>query len=224
MASDLENSLVNGGISPAAAKIISNAIANLATGRTNIGRQLADATPADRMRLIDSNTRRYVLTNLDYPAKSPPAERGVRRGRKHPYEDSQPASANPTIATPSVTGGKFMSVATGADNSVAQSEVTLRQADKGGPHARLNASTGEVEAVPFSIEFEPKGLLEGSVVEESGRTVIRIKIVNTALRSLLRKKLGVFTSITSAAGPCTLRVDDEIVGEGAAFVLLPEQG
>lgn len=222
MASDLEGSLVEGGLSPAAAKVISNAIANVATGRTNIGRQLADATPVDRMRLIDSDTRRYVLTNLDYPAKADPAGQFAPRGQRHPYEGSQPASSNPTINTPSVKGGAFVSVGSGSENEVAQSEVALNVKPMGGDHARLNSATGAVESVPIVVQFEPEGILEGEVVEEAGRTVIKIRIVATALRQLSSKRLGATTAITTPSGSGTLFVDGIEVGPGGAFVLMPE--
>lgn len=185
MPSDLENSLIDGGITPAAAKVISNAINNVATGRTNIGRQLADATPTQAMRMIDSDTRRYVLTNLDYPAKESVGGPTLPRGGQHPYEGSQPASANPTINTPGVKAGSFVSVNTGAENAVAQATVSLNVRQMGGQHARLNHSTGVIEAVPISVEFEPKGLLEAEVVEEAGRTVIKIRAINNALRDLM---------------------------------------
>lgn len=186
MPSDLENSLINGGVTPAAAKVISNAINNVATGRTNIGRQLADATPTKSMRLIDSDTRRYVLTNLDYPAKVAGAGGPtLPSDSRHPYEGSQPASTNPTINTPGVKAGSFVSVRTGAENEVSQAEVSLNVRQMGGQHARLNHATGAVEAVPILVEIEPKGLLEAEVIEEAGRTVIRIRAISTALRNLL---------------------------------------
>lgn len=186
MPSDLEVNLISGGVTPAAAKLISNAIDNVATGRTSIGRQLADATPTKALRMIDSDTRRYVLTNLDYPSKpTGPGGPTLPKDARHPYEESQPASANPTLDTPSVKAGAFVSVAAGAKNNVAQAEVSLNVRQMGGQHARLNHATGAVEAVPISIEFEPKGLLEGEVVEEAGRTIIRIRAISTALRNLI---------------------------------------
>lgn len=185
MASDIEKSLIDGGITPAAAKVISNALANVATGRTNIGRQLADATPTDSMRMIDADTRRYLLTNLDYPTDDPFRSR-VRstasqfrpRTSPHPYQDSQPASANPTLATPSVRPGQFVAVDTGTANEVAQSEVTLNVKNAGGQHARLNPATGQVEAVPLTVEIEPKGFMEGSVEETPQGTVIKLRLIH----------------------------------------------
>jgi len=183
MPSDLENSLIEGGISPSAAKLISNAIDNAATGRLSIGRQLSDATPAKRMRLIDGDTRKYVLDNLDYPLDSPFRERvQSKRGQyqprntQHPYEASQPATATPTLATPAVKGGNFVSVGTGTSDDVAQSEVTLKISQRGGAHARLNPSTGAVESVPISVEVQPKDMVEATVEERPEGTVVRIRL------------------------------------------------
>lgn len=184
MASDLEANLIMGGLTPAAAKVISNAISNAATGRTNIGRQLADATPADRMRVIDSDTRRYLLTNLDYPADNPFRSRLQStsgqyspHSKEHPYQNSQPASANPTLSTPGVKAGKFVAVAAATKDEVSQSEVTLRVAARGGSHARLNEATGEVEAVPILVEVEPKSRLEAVVEERPNATVIKLRFL-----------------------------------------------
>ena len=186
MPNDLETNLINGGVTPAAAKLISNAISNVATGRTSLGRQLADATPTKSMRLIDSDTRRYVLTNLDYPYRDTGAGGPtLPKDTQHPYEGSQPASANPTLNTPTVRAGAFVSVAQKAQNEVAQAEVSLNIKPMGGQHARLNHATGAVEAVPISVEFDPKGLLEAEVVEEAGRTVIKIRAISSALRALI---------------------------------------
>lgn len=185
MPSDLEANLILGGLTPAAAKVIANAIGNAATGRTNIGRQLSDATPVDRMRVIDSDTRRYVLTNLDYPIDSPFRSRlqntsaqYERNIKDHPYHDSQPASANPTLTTPGVKAGKFVAVSAATKDEVAQSEVTLRVAGRGGMHARLNDATGEVEAVPILVEVEPKSRLEAVVEERPNATVIKLRFLS----------------------------------------------
>ena len=222
MPSDLEGNLVEGGLSPAAAKLIANAIDNAATGRLSTGRQLEDVTPVDRMRLIDADTRRYVLTNLDYPSKANPGQYKPNN-KPHPYQDSQPATANPTISTPGVTAGKFVSVGTNTTNEVAQAEVSLNIQQMGGQHARLNPGSGAVEAVPISVRFEPEGLLEGEVIEEAGKTVIKIRVVNTALRQMIKKRLGATTSIsTQYGGAGTLHVNGQAVGSGGAFVFLPE--
>lgn len=178
MPSDLETNLILGGISPAAAKMISNAIANAASPRTNTGRQLEDSTPTKSMRMIDSNTRRYVLTNLDYPAsKTSPSSKYDPKNQEHPYSNSQPASSSPTISTPLITAGKFVSVGSQTTNNVAQTSVTLRVASRGGAHARLNPSTGEIESVPFLVEVDPKNKVDATVEERPDATVIRLRFL-----------------------------------------------
>lgn len=185
MPSDLEANLVSGGLTPAAAKLISNAIDNVATGRTLTGRQMADATPVEKMRLIDSDSRRYLFPNLDYPADSPfrsrvesTASQYKPHGKQHPYQDSQPASANPKLSTSTVKAGKYVAVSSATTNEVAQSEVTLRIADRKGLHARLNPATGEIEAVPILVEVDPKNRLEAVVEERPNATVIRLRMLN----------------------------------------------
>lgn len=184
MPSDLEANLVAGGLSPAAAKLISNAIANAATGRTVTGRQMADATPTEKMRLIDGDSRRYLFPNLDYPADSPfrsrvesTASRYTPKATAHPYQDSQPASSNPKLSTPTVKAGKYVAVSSVTANEVAQSEVTLRISDRKGAHARLNPATGEIEAVPILIEVDPQNRLEATVEERPNATVIRLRFL-----------------------------------------------
>ncbi len=192
MASDLEASLIDGGITAAAAKILSNAIENASTGKLSTSRQLEDATPTKKMRMIDSDTRRYLLTNLDHPKDNPfkrrihnPGDQYTPSNNQHPYEGSQPASSNPTLSTPLVKSGDFVQTENKTTNEVAQAEVALNIEDMGGQHARLNPSTGKVENVPISLDIQPKGLIDGEVVEEEGRTVIRLRVVNQSLRNFI---------------------------------------
>jgi hypothetical protein len=206
MASDIEKSLIDGGLTPAAAKVIANALGNVATGRTNIGRQLADATPADRMRMVDADTRRYLLTNLDYPTDDPfrsrirnTASQFTPRTSPHPYQDSQPASANPTLSTPNVSGGPFVSVSTSTANEVAQAGVTLNVKNAGGQHARLNPATGEVEAVPIRVEIEPQGFMEGAVEETPQGTVIKLRLIHPMFANQVKVWLTDGTGATVGA-------------------------
>lgn len=175
MASDLESTLVDGGITPAAAKAIANAIENAASAQLSLGRQYGDATPRDKLRMVDRDTRRYLLTNLDHQGAF---------GTKHPYESSQPATAQATLATPPVRGEGYVKVTNTPVDSVQQSQVDLNVQDLGGQHARMNPRNGAIETVPFSVEIEPKGLLEAEVSEESGRTVINIKIAQDLVEFL----------------------------------------
>ena len=167
MASDLEASLVDGGISPAAAKTIANAIQNAATAQVAIGRRYGDATPRDQLRMVSGQTRKYLLQNLDYSGPS---------GGRHPYDGSQPATAQGTLSTPAVKGKGYINVSQESVDSVQQAQIDLNVEDLGGQHARMNPRNGAIETVPLSVEIEPKGLLEAEVSEESGRTVIKIAL------------------------------------------------
>ena len=224
----LEASLIDGGIPATAAKILSNAISNANTGRTYQSRQTEDATPTQRMRMIDSDTRKYVLTNLDSPSGqnlndrlNSTASQFHPRDLSHPYEGSQPATANPTLAIPSVKGGNYVQTGRKTDGEVAQSEVTLDVEEKGGEHARLNKSTGKVESVPISVVVEPKGLLEAQVVEEEGKTLIKITVINDALRELLNWKFARTTAISGHGLGMTLFVEGAAVPAYGAQVLIP---
>ncbi len=177
MASDLEQDLIDGGIMPAAAKVISNAIANAASRRLTTGAQVTDGTPASRMRIIDSDARRYTFTNLDYDRTANRFSALPQAASRHPYEGSQPATGTPTLTTPAVRAGKFMSTTNGTSNEVAQSELTLRVSHRGGTHARLNTGTGEIEAVPFLIEVEPKNKVEAVVEERADATVLKLRFL-----------------------------------------------
>jgi hypothetical protein len=167
MATDLEATLVDGGITPAAAKAIANAIQNAASAQLSFGRRFGDATPRDKLRMVDANTRKYLLRNIDYSGP---------RGTPHPYADSQPATAQATLATPAVQGGGYINVTNKPVDSVQQAQIGLNVQDLGGQHARFNPASKAIESVPLSVEIEPKGLLEAEVSEESGRTVIRITL------------------------------------------------
>lgn len=179
MPSDLEVQLINGGVTPMAAKVISAAIANLTSGKVSLGRSIEDATPADKMRMITRETRDYILPNLDYASdkRFSPSPAFSPRNTRHPYEDSQPATGNPTISTPATKAGKYMAVASSTTNSVAQSEVSLRVAHRGGSHARLNPATGEIESVPLLVEADPKNSVEAVVEERPDATVIRLRML-----------------------------------------------
>lgn len=184
MPSDLESNLVDGGLSPALAKLISNAIDNAATKRLSTGGNVADATPVEKMRLIDSDTRRYMLTNLDYPVDNPFRARVQSKGGKytpretgHPYADSQPAAVSPTLSTQAVKAGKYISVAAASTNEVAQSEVSLSIVNRGGRHARFNPATGQIDSVPLLVEVQPQNKVEATVEERDDATVIRLRFI-----------------------------------------------
>lgn len=185
MPNELEVSLVVGGMAPAAAKIVANAIANVASPLKSTGRLYSDATPAKPMRMVDSDTRRYVLTNLDHAPeeafrRSLDRSGGTYKPRDtaHPYSDSQPATSQGTLATPSVKEGDYVSVTTTPKDSVAQSTVSLRVNQAGGPHLRLNSQSKAIDAVPFSVEIDQEQWVEARFEERPTGTVLRITLKN----------------------------------------------
>lgn len=191
MGSDIESGLVNGGLAPAAAKIVANAIANLSSEQLRLGRQLQDATPAKQLRMISPDSRKYVFTNLDHTKEDPFARSlGSKRGqfespdRNHPYQDSQPASASGTISTPAVKEGDFIAVSSTSKDSVKQATISLRINDFGGRHARINHSTKAVDSVPFSVEVDQEQFVEAKFEERPNGTVLRITLKNLTLLTL----------------------------------------
>lgn len=180
MPNDLENSLVSGGISPAAAKVIANAIANVASSQLSLGRQYGDATPAQQLRLVDSDARRYVLTNLDHEARKRHgrSSKYSPRDTKHPYEDSQPATAQPTLTAQAVRGEDYVSVGAGTQDSVAQSTVGLKVNQMGGQHARLNPATKTIDSVPFLIEPGQEQFIDAQFEERPEGTVLKLRLRN----------------------------------------------
>lgn len=185
MPNDLETGLITGGLTPAAAKIISNAIANLASSQVSLGRRYGDATPVQQLRMVDANTRRYVLTNLDQPSDEQFARSLGQRGDKyaaaspqHTYRDSQPAAANPTLTTPAVSGSGYISATPATTDAVSQSKVGLNVTSRGGQHARLNPATGQVEAVPFLVENDQEQFIEAKFEERQDGTVLKMRLRN----------------------------------------------
>jgi len=185
---DLMISLVEGGLTPAAARAISNALANAATPQYSQSRDVADATPREQLRLIDSDTRRYLLTNLDFSNESPyqaslQANPGQYAGgpADHPYKDAQPVAPVPPLSQNSVTGGDFISVDNTVRDNAPVASVSLKLGVKSGPHLRINSATKSVEAVPITFN-SPQGLVTGSITNEA--TATNVEIVVRALSTI----------------------------------------
>lgn len=181
MRGDLEQNLVDAGLAPTAAKVIANAIANAASPQFAVGQRSRDATPPAAMRMVTADTRKYVLTNLDNAADEPfsrslsqAANQYQPADRPHPYQGSQPASSDPSLAVPSVAEGDYVQVTRGVTGGVSQSTVSLRIEKNLGSHPRLNPATKAVEAVPFSAEVGQEQLAEAHFEERPEGTVLVI--------------------------------------------------
>lgn len=191
MPSDLEANLIKGGLSPTLSKIIANAISNSASPQVATGRRYGDATPIKQMRMVDGDTRRYVLTNLDHASEDPFSRSLDRSGgqytprdTEHPYSGSQPATAQGTLTTPTLKAGQYVQVDTAPKDSVQQSNVGLRVIDLGGRHARLNPSTKTIESVPFSVEIDQEYFIDARFEERPTGTVLRITLKNLKMYTL----------------------------------------
>jgi hypothetical protein len=164
--------------------------------------------------MVDGDTRKYLLGNLDQPrdgafrlSSRSPSGTYSPRDTSHTYADSQPASANPTLATGTVKEGDYIAAKQTATNSVAQSQVGLKVVQKGGTHARLNPATKAVEAVPFLIEPDQEQFIEASIEERADATVLKIRLRN--VHQLVLKSL---TTSSNNANAISLGAQDN--GDG----------
>jgi len=178
---DLVSSLIEGGISPAAASIIANALANASSPQFSSGNDRVDSTPAEQLRLITPDTRRYQLTNLDYTPAEPFQKRlsgnvNAYAGGPgdHPYKDSQPVSPTPPLAQPAVRGSDYITVKNIVERNSNISEVSLDlRRDTGGRHLRLDPSTKSIESVPFIASPEvPRYLASEFRETENGTELV----------------------------------------------------
>lgn len=188
MASDLEMSLVDGGLTPTLAKMIAGALDHAATPKYTRGRAFGDATPVAKMRLVTPETRKYVLTNLDHSPEAPFSDaikqqsgRYSPRDTRHPYEGSQPATAQGTLTTPSVAEGDYVTVTTAPNDSVTQAKVGLKIGDSGGRHARLDPAAKTVQSIPFSTDIAQEHFMQARFVDRPDDTVLKLALKNLQL-------------------------------------------
>lgn len=182
MADSMEAQLIRGGISPAAASVIANAIANRNSQQVQAATQLVDGTQADELRLITPEARRSRYTNLD----SVPSQRFATslndrtrgfsaRKKPHPYENAEPRSTTPRLHTPSITGGDLINVETKVEQDVQQTEISLDVLGSG-RHLRISQSRREIDAVDFDTQNETEAKLTNEFLERQGRTTLRSKV------------------------------------------------
>lgn len=178
----LIQALIDGGITPAASRIIANAIGNAATPQFSQSRDIADATPRDQLRMIDSDTRKYLLTNLDYSSETPYQSRlqsspGQYTGgmADHPYKDAQPVAPVPPLSKNSVAAGDYINVDNAVQSEAPVATVSIKLGAKSGTHMRLNPSTKSVDAVPFVVQ-SPQGLVTATISEDSQQTILELVV------------------------------------------------
>lgn len=203
---DLAQSLIEGGLAPAAARIIANALANAASPQLSTGGDRVDSTPRQNLRLITPDTRKYQLTNLDYTPSQPFQQRIDDSSGQydpaasdHPYKDSQPVSPTPPIAQPSVRGKDYIEVTNVVENNSNIAEVSLDiRLDVGGRHIRLDPSTRSLESTPFVASSEsPKYLFSEFKETEKGTELLQslrnLATVNVALADGSSRQMVAFS-------------------------------
>jgi microcystin-dependent protein len=187
----LVQALIDGGLQPAAARVIANALANADSPAFSNARGVQDATPTDQLRMVTSDTRKYLLTNLDYSRESPyQARLRSNPGRyelptaDHPYKDSQPVTPVPPLSTPTVTGGKYVEVESAVQDGAPTATVSLALGSVSGTHLRIRPATNSLEAVPLTVSA-PQALVTASVVEQAAATNLEIAVRGLNSRSVV---------------------------------------
>lgn len=178
----LVQALIDGGVEPAAARVIANALANAGTPQYSQSRDLSDQTPATALRMIDRDGRKYQFTNLDYSAEEP-YERRLRTSpgqyqagaADHPYKDAQPVAPVPPLSKASIAGGEYVAVANTVQDGAPLATVSLKLNSRAGTHLRINPATNSVDAVPLAFG-SPQGLVTADVSEKTDSTAIEIAV------------------------------------------------
>jgi hypothetical protein len=187
----LIQALIDGGVSASAAKVIASALANAATPTLSQSRDVSDATPADALRMIDADGRRYRFTNLDYSAEAPyEARLRANVGRyeandaDHPYKDAQPVTPVPPLSQAATTGGSYIDVQNTVQDGAPLATVNLKIGANSGSHLRINRATNAVDAVP--LEFvSPQGFVTGTVSDKSQSTQIELAVRQLQSRTVI---------------------------------------
>lgn len=188
----LVQALIDGGLNASAAKIIASAVANAASPSLSQTRDISDATPAQDLRLIDADARRYQFTNLDYSTEAPYESRlrsapgrFVPNDADHPYKDSQPITPVPPLSQAATTGGKYIDVQNSVAEGAPLATVNLKVGSTAGSHLRLNPATNAVDGVP--LEFvSPQGFVTGTVNERNQSTQIELAVRQLQSQTLLK--------------------------------------
>ena len=183
--------LINGGLDPASSRVIANAIANAATPQFSQSRDVSDATPRDQLRMIDSDTRKYLLTNLDYSSENPYQDRlQAHPGRfnantaDHPYKGAQPVAPVPPLSQPSVRGGDYVSVDNSVQDNTPIATVGMKFGSKAGRHLRINPATKAVDAVPMQFS-SPQGLVTAEIAENTNSNDIELVVRQLADKTVV---------------------------------------
>lgn len=176
---DLAKTLIDGGLTPQAARVIANALANAGSPQFSQGNDSSDSTPRELLRLITPDARRYQLTNLDYSPSDPFQTRLTSDAAKfdsasddHPYKDSQPVVSAAPLSSPRVQAGDYITVDNELDGNAQVSKIRLRLRLEPGRHLRLDPSTKSLEGVPLIARTQGKYLAAEFVETEEGTELV----------------------------------------------------
>lgn len=222
---DLTQTLIEGGLTPQAARAIANALANAHSGTFSRGRDVSDTTPTEQLRLITGETRRYQLTNLDYSPTAPFQDRlssnpGEYAGppQDHPYKDSQPVSSDPPLSSPRVQGSDYVDVTNSVESNSAVSEVSLRLRQQTGRHLRIDQSTKFLDALPLNAISESPRFVAAEFAESDQSTDLKVSLRNLEEMSVLLSdatKRSIWAFPESAA---TTPADESLAGLSGAIL------
>lgn len=190
MPSNLEADLIDGGLTPAAAKAIANAIGNQNSNQQRKATQLVDGTPTEMLRMVTPEARRSYFSNLDQPKDARFARRLAAQKRAfgsnespHSYDHSEPRATTSRINTPSIVAGDLLKTSTAVEQDVQQTKISVDYTGDG-RHLRLNAQKDAIEAVDLATENQTEARIANEFVNESGRTVLKSKIQGLGSRTV----------------------------------------
>lgn len=209
----LVQALIDGGVQPAAARVIANALANAGTPQFSQSRDLSDQTPTKALRMIDRDTRKYQFTNLDYSTEEP-YERRLRTSpgqyqsalADHPYKDAQPVAPVPPLSKASIAGGEYINVDNTVQDGAPLATVSLKLNSRAGTHLRINPATNSVDAVPLSFS-SPQGLVTADVTEKNDSTSIELAVRGLKALTVLQSdgtSKGVFGWVNGTVASSTI--------------------
>lgn len=178
----LVQALVDGGVAPAAARVIASALANASTPQFSQSADVSDQTPKTALRLVDRETRKYRFTNLDFSTEEP-YERRLRghpgqfvpHAADHPYKDAQPVLPVPPLSKAAISGGPYIDVRNSVRDGASLATVGLKVATRTGGHLRTNPATDSIDAVPLAFA-SPQGLVTGTVTEAGDETRVELAV------------------------------------------------
>lgn len=183
--SNLEATLIDGGLTPKAAKAISNALSNQFSARSTTSLSTNDTTPRNKLRMVTREDRRTLFPNLDQPADRPYRQaqnstRGQYKDRefRHSYDGAQPLVITPTLTqSPVEAGAGLLAEGNVFDNQLVS---TVEMNMSAGPGQFLRRATDEnrFEPVSLLVDTQAQGVLRAEWQQGPSATTLRLKTVH----------------------------------------------